>query len=75
MVVRLPEIKLSVPSRSTVWSWLSKGVIAACLIAALVGLADWRLNSRLDRSGLERLAADTATVPATGNTAARQRKR
>ena len=74
MIVRLPEIEIGVPSRTTLWSWLGRGVIAVVLIAGLVVLADWRLNSRLDRSSLEKLAADTATEPATTSSTTRRRR-
>lgn len=74
MIVRLPEIEIGVPSRSTVWSLLGKGAIAVFLIAGLVALADWRLNSRMDRSGLERLAADTAADPVTTASTNRRRR-
>lgn len=75
MIVRVPEFEIGWPSRSALLSFLGKAVLAAAFVAALVTLADWRLNSRMDRSGLEHLAAETATGSvAVETTAHRSRK-
>lgn len=39
---------------------------AIAIIGAITLVADWRLNGRLDRSGLERLAAGSAADGAVG---------
>ena len=75
MIVRLPEIEIGVPSRATLWFWLGRGAIAICLIAGLVFMADWRLNSRMDRSSLKKLAADTTTEQDTTSSTTPRRSR
>ena len=65
MIVRLPEFEIGLPSRATLLSVAGKLAIAAVLVALLVVVADWRLNGRMDRSGLERLAGEVASDPVT----------
>ena len=76
MIVRLPEFEIGMPSRATILSAAGKLAIAAVLVALLVVIADWRLNSRLDRTGLERLAGEAASDPATtGSLGPKSKKR
>ena len=46
--------------------------VAFAMIGIITIFADWRLNSRMDRSGLEKLAADTASDQPAGRKTSRR---
>ncbi len=74
MIVRVPEFEIKAPSWAALRTFGRRALIASGMVAALVLLADWRLNSRIDRSGLERLASQSLSDPAAAESAKPRRR-